>query len=96
MQKVTLTLRCQPGRGEVLLDKLSALQVETRAYEGCHSVQTYVDADDIDTVVIMEDWETRGHHEQYMGWRVDTGLPEILQPILASPLEIHYLKEHSA
>ncbi len=96
MQKVTLLFRCQPGKGRDLLDALSSALVETRAYDGCVSVETFVDADSPDTVMLLEEWESRGHNERYMGWRLETGLVEMLTPLLAAPLEVRYLESHPA
>jgi quinol monooxygenase YgiN len=93
MQKVTVLFPCQPGKGKDMLEILSAALVETRAYDGCLSVEAFVDADKPDTVVLIEEWETRGHNERYMAWRVENGLVDMLQPILAGPLEIHFLDE---
>ncbi len=96
MQKVTLLFPCQPGKGKDLLDALTVALVDTRAYDGCVSVETFVDADNPDTVVLIEEWDSRGQNEKYMTWRMETGLLEMLQPILAGPLEVHYLDSHPA
>lgn len=96
MQKVTLLFKCQPGKGEDLLGALSAALVETRAYDGCVSVDTYVDADNPDTVVLIEEWESRSQNEHYMAWRIESGMVEMLMPILATPLEIRYLESNPA
>ena len=91
MQKVTLLFPCQPGMGTALLEALAAALVETRAYDGCVSVETFVDADNPDDVLLVEEWATRAHQERYMAWRVENGMIDLLQPILAGPLEIHFL-----
>ncbi|HVA69802.1 MAG TPA: antibiotic biosynthesis monooxygenase family protein [Acidimicrobiales bacterium] len=91
MQKVTVLFPCQPGKGKEMLEILTAALVETRAYDGCHGVETFVDEDDPDAVLLVEEWETRGHHERYMTWRTENGMGELLQPILAKPLDVHYL-----
>ncbi len=91
MQKVTLRFPCQPGMGSVLLEGLAATLAETRSYDGCHSVEVFVDADNPDNVLLVEEWETRGHQEKYMEWRVSTGMIEMIQPILTAPVESLYL-----
>jgi quinol monooxygenase YgiN len=78
------------------LEVLSAALVETRAYDGCVSVETYVDADHPDTIVLIEDWDSRAQNEKYITWRLETGLVELLEPILAAPLEVRYLQTHPA
>ncbi|HEY5265482.1 MAG TPA: antibiotic biosynthesis monooxygenase [Acidimicrobiales bacterium] len=89
-----LFFHCQPGKGSELLDILSVALVETRAYDGCVSVGSFVDADRPDSIVLYEEWDTRAQNEKYMTWRLETGLVEMLEPILASPLEVHYLEPH--
>src|SRR5665213_2507123 len=96
LQTVTLLFPCQPGKGKDLLEILTSALVETRAYDGCVSVETFVDSDQPDTVVLIEKWDSRAHNEKYMTWRIETGLVDMLAPILAAPLEIRYLEAHSA
>ena len=96
MQKVTLLFKCQPGKGQELLAALTAALVDTRAYDGCISVDTYVDADNPDVVMLFEEWESRAQNERYMGWRMETGLVDMLMPILGAPLEIYYFEPHPA
>lgn len=91
MQRVTVQFPCQPGKGKDMLEILSAALVETRAYDGCSSVEAFVNADDPDVVLLVEEWETRGHHERYMAWRVENGMAELLQPILKGPLDSLYM-----
>jgi len=56
------------------------------------SVEVYVDADDLDTVFLIEEWDSRSHYERYMSWRIETGLIELLESVLLSPLELRYLE----
>jgi len=34
------------------------------------------------TVHLIEDWETLDHQTEYLSWRVETGLLELLEPLL--------------
>lgn len=56
---------------------------ETRAYEGCISVTAHRDLDDAAQVFLIEEWETREHHANYMKWRAETGLLDAIGPMLA-------------
>jgi quinol monooxygenase YgiN len=96
MQKVTLGFKCNPGMGRALLDNFTVALVDTRVFDGCRSVETFVDQDDPDFVMLVEEWESRPDYERYMAWRVETGLLEMLKPILATPLELHFLDPHPA
>ncbi len=57
MQKVILVFKCQPGTGAALLEAFTTALVDTRAFDGCLSVETYVDADNPDTIMLFEDWD---------------------------------------
>jgi len=96
MQKVSLAFHCKAGQGEALLTVFTVALVETRAFEGCRQVEAYVSQDDPDLIVLLEDWESRAHYEKYLSWRLDNGLMDVLEPILASPLEMRYLDLTSA
>ena len=75
--------------GELLLPGLLESLSETRAFEGCESVETYVDQDDPDRVYLWEKWETRENYEQYIAWRIESGMLEALAPILVKPMKPH-------
>jgi quinol monooxygenase YgiN len=96
MQKVTLLFKCQPGMGAALLTAFETALVDTRAFDGCLSVETLVDSDNPDTIMLLEDWESRSQQEAYLAWRVETGMVEMLAPVLAEPFEMHYFDAHHA
>lgn len=56
---------------------------ETRTYHGCISVTAHRDLDDAAKVFLIEEWETREHHANYMKWRAETGLLDAIGPMLA-------------
>ena len=84
---------CNEGLGAGLVETLKAALVDTRAFDGCESIEVYVDADEPDTVILWEKFATRAHHEAYRAWRVETGLLDMLAPILAEDLTITYLDD---
>jgi quinol monooxygenase YgiN len=96
MQKVILVFKCQPGMGAGLLDVFTTSLADTRAFDGCTSVQTFVDADNPDTIMLIEDWESKAQQETYLAWRIDNGMIDLLGPVLAAPLEMRYLEAHPA
>jgi quinol monooxygenase YgiN len=96
MQKVILVFKCQPGMGAGLLDVFTTSLADTRAFDGCISVETYVDADNPDTVMLIESWESKAQQETYLAWRIDNGMIDLLGPVLAEPLEMRYLEAHPA
>jgi quinol monooxygenase YgiN len=94
MQKVIVLFHCRPGKGKDLLSTLAEILGDTRAYDGCISVETFVDADNPDTIMIIEDWETRTQNESYNAWRAETGIAETLTPILSAPPQTRYLETY--
>ncbi|MBC8365285.1 MAG: antibiotic biosynthesis monooxygenase [Actinobacteria bacterium] len=85
---------CQEGKGADLLAILNEALVDTRAFEGCESIEAYTDSDNPDQVVLWEKFATRANHEAYLAWRIETGMLEMLGPILASDLQVTYLDDH--
>ena len=51
---VVLDFNCAEGKGPDFLAALLPALADTRAYEGCVLVETYVDADNPDTIVLWE------------------------------------------
>lgn len=88
---VILDIKCKPGAGAQLLPMLLASLADTRAYEGCELVETYVDADDPDHIVLWEKWAARSNQEAYLAWRVETGMMEGLADIVTGPPTVVHL-----
>ena len=93
-QPVKAVFPCKEGQGAGLVAMLKEALVDTRAFEGCESVEVYTDADAPDRVILWEKFTKRANHEAYMAWRIETGLLGMLAPILAGDLQITYLTDH--
>ena len=89
---VYLEFDCAEGKGVEFLDVLLPALADTRAFEGCISVETFINADAPDTVFLWEKWEERSNQEAYMGWRVETGLLDLIGPFMAGPPKIAHLE----
>ena len=63
----------------------------TRDFKGCLNVSCFDDADDENTLFLLQSWESREDHEAYLKMREETGLLEVLAPQLAEPLAPVYL-----
>jgi hypothetical protein len=99
-QTTQIVFTCQAGKGADLLAFMGSDHglVATRAFEGCESVEVYTDADNPDTIVLWEKWDTRANHEAYLGWRLgwrgeETGMSDMLGSII-SDRQITYLDNH--
>jgi quinol monooxygenase YgiN len=91
-----LLFKCKPGMGAPLLNAFKTSLEDTRAFDGCVSVSTFVDVDNPDTVMLYEEWATRGQQETYVAWRIEGGMEGMLEPVLAAPLETYYLEADPA
>ena len=83
---VTLEIPVHKERLEDFLDVLREALKETRGYEGCQKVETFVEMD-TGSVVLIELWETAEHQQAYLNWRIETGLTEALSDFLAGELK---------
>ncbi len=89
---VYLEFDCAESKGVEFLDVLLPALADTRAFEGCVSVETFINADAPDTVFLWEKWEERSNQEAYMVWRVETGLLDLIGPFMAGPPKIAHLE----
>jgi len=85
---VTLKFPVQPAKLEDFLVVLKEALKETRAYNGCETVQTFVERG-TSAVFLVETWESAEHQQNYMGWRIETGLIDALDPYLDGEIDVH-------
>lgn len=66
----------------------------TRKWDGCVSIECYVDQDDANTVVLWEKWDTRQDHVDYLNMRTETGFFELVGGMFtAAPIILHLGQE---
>ena len=94
-QMVHALFPCQEGKGSELIGLLKGALVETRAWPGCEAIEVFTDADNPDKVVLWETFAKRADREAYVTWRTETGMLDLLSPILASDLQTTYLIAYS-
>ena len=83
--RVILEVNAKSGTGDELVAFFRSILPETRAHEGCTSVEVLQNSDDADNVVLVEDWETREQYEQYLAWQRERGTSDRLMGALAEP-----------
>ena len=88
--RVILEVKAKPGTGDEVVAFFRSIMPETRAYEGCTSVDTLQNSDDADNVVLVEEWETREQYENYLAWRREMGVSDRLMQMLAEPPNIRH------
>lgn len=75
---------------------LPALFPDTRAYDGCRGLMAYTCADDGQTFVFVEYWETKAHYERYLAWRTETGVMADFVGMLEADPSIRYFEQVDA
>ena len=78
---VIVVFPAKEDKFDVLKSTLKSALVETRAFEGCLSVDTFED-ESTNTIYLIEDWESLDHQSTYLNWRVENGLLTDLDPLL--------------
>jgi quinol monooxygenase YgiN len=80
----------QPEKAEEFLALLKEVLPDTRAFDGCQSLETYVNEDTAGHVFLVEKWRERSDHEAYLAWRMETGLTDMLAPFVTAPPKFSY------
>jgi quinol monooxygenase YgiN len=82
------------GKRDEFEAALRAALPDTRGFKGCRGIKVFHDAQR-DTFVLIEKWKSCEHYDAYLAWRMETGLAEMLEPLLkggAKGLKITKLK----
>tara|TARA_B110000503_G_C6900146_1_gene310369 strand:+ start:276 stop:566 length:291 start_codon:yes stop_codon:yes gene_type:complete len=87
--KVLIEFPLRSGKLEELCKLLKNILIETRAFSGCLKAETCA-ATDESSVILIEEWESRSDHENYLAWRIETGLIKALEPYVSAPPTISY------
>ena len=78
---VIVSFPAKEGMLDDLKETLKVALPDTRSFEGCISVDTNIE-DSTNTVYLIEDWESLDDQSRYLNWRVETGLLDVLDPLL--------------
>ena len=70
---------CQP-----ILDFLTTILPDTRAFDGCQDLRVYLE-DEGAKILFIEYWESAEHYQRYLSWRTETGVLDELVAMLAEP-----------
>ena len=90
--RVILEVKAKPGTGDELVAFFRSILPETRAHDGCASVETLQNSDDPDQVVVVEVWEAREQYEKYLAWQRDRGTSARLIGRLAESPSIRHFE----
>ena len=93
---VLLEAPCKSEEVSSMKSYLAEIFPDTRAYEGCQAIDVYFNTENEGNMVLVEHWDSRPHHEKYLGWRTETGVMDKLGSMLAGPPSIRYFERADA
>ena len=75
-----------PGESghQPILDFLTTILPDTRAFDGCQDLRVYLE-DGGAKVLFIEYWESTEHYQRYLSWRTEMGVLGELVAMLAEP-----------
>jgi quinol monooxygenase YgiN len=82
----------KPGQKTKLLHVLSQYLPETSRYKGFIEISIYSEVN-TELVIFLSKWDSIEVYQQYLQWRVDTGIMAILGDLLTVPPVIRYLSK---
>jgi quinol monooxygenase YgiN len=59
---------------------------DTRAFEGCESIDVCIDSEDSGNLVLVEKWVSMEHYKKYHHWREETGVLDQIRALLDGPV----------
>ena len=77
---VVAEFHAAPGKLDELTAALKEALPVTRAYDGCHSLDSWLDTER-STIVLTEQWESHDHYDRYLAWRGETGVLTAIAPL---------------
>lgn len=80
--RVVAEFPAAPGKLEELIAILKAALPDTRAFGGCEDIESLLDAGR-ETIVLVEQWRSFEDYDRYLAWRVETGILDLFDPLLA-------------
>jgi quinol monooxygenase YgiN len=81
---VILDMHFKPESIKEVLTALTESLPDTRAFDGCLSVQTVRKQEDPGNVSLIECWESKEHQQRYLAWRgTQAGDPRLAEATTA-------------
>lgn len=93
---VLIELSVKPESVDDMKTLMRELLPDTRAYDGCQSVDFYDNIETKGSMVLYEMWDPRGHQERYLQWRSETGTLDRLGTLVAAAPKIQYFDKVDA
>ena len=86
----TVQLTAKPGKLDALCKEvLDVALKDTRRFDGLISLEVFAEQG-TDTLLLIEKWKSKAHHEKYREWRKTSGFGAIVGPYLTGPSAVRY------
>ena len=82
MTMVCVDLKTGEAGYQPILDFLTTILPDTRAFDGCQDLRVYLE-DGGAKILFIEYWESAAHYQRYLSWRTETGVLDELVAMLA-------------
>ena len=93
---VLLEGQVKPDKIADMKSYLAQILPDTRSYDGCQRIDAQFNMDDLGNMVLVEQWESRGHYEKYAQWRTETGVATKLLSMFTGPPSRRYFERADA
>ena len=91
----TVQLTAKPGKLDALCKEvLDVALKDTRRFDGLISLEVFAEQG-TDTLLLIEKWKSKAHHEKYREWRKTSGFGAIVGPYLTGPSAVRYFDPRS-
>jgi len=91
---VLLEAHAKEGNVDELIDILNNdIFPDTRLYEGFIDVYIIQDQDSPNTILLVEEWESKSNFESYLQWRTERGDMDKIVSLLTDPPAIRYFNK---
>lgn len=71
--QVILELRAKEDCIDATRSLFKGLLADTREFDGCTSIYFVKNQDDPQSLMVIEQWDSRPQYEKYLAWRVERG-----------------------
>jgi quinol monooxygenase YgiN len=80
-------------RADELVELLGQVLPDSLSHDGCEAISVQRNQDDRANVISLTQWATRGHYENYLAWRTETGSTATFDEMLTEPMSVRYFDE---
>lgn len=78
---IVVQFKAQEGKLDEMAETFRLVLGETRGFEGCIGLDVYVE-EATHLYTLIEEWESIGHYDAYLQWRIDNGIKDATAHLL--------------